>query len=132
MISAFLGPPTENNEDNASGDSSSQEVPIVTECIITLDNDFVGDVVVSLRLEDKELIQEIIRDPIADARVEGHVDWEILGYVSIKPGDSDEERIILFHPWGHCEKGDQFLFADFTRLQELLVKELEASIDRID
>ena len=85
-----------------------------------------------LGVEDKKLIQEIIHDPIADARLERHKDWEIIGSVSIKPGSSEEEEIILYYPWGHFQKGDQYFIADFTRLQQFVLKILNRTIDEID
>lgn len=124
-------PIVEHNKDKTPVRASSQKSRNSTECLIILD--FLERVDLHMRVYDKKLIQEIIYDPIANARLDPEpAAYEILGGLSIEAGSSEGDYFTLFIPWGHYKKDDQYFIADFTRLQQYVLKRLKSTIELID
>ena len=121
----------ENNKVKTPENSSSQKSRNLTECLIILE--ITGRVELHMRGYDRKLIQEIIYDPIANARLDPEPAlYEVLGGLSLKAGSSERDYFTLFLPWGHYKKDGQYFIADFTRLQQYVLKRLKSTIDIID
>ncbi len=69
-------------------------------------------------LDEESLINDLVLRPMRDARRDPKpADYAVVGTLTIISADGSRECLVLFSPWGHYNRGDQYFVADFSELQ---------------
>lgn len=89
---------------------------------------------VSFLIHDRELIQRLIRDPLATARrEEGPITtYVVLGHMVLKNSDDEVARVVMFLPVGHIRVGDNYYTADFSALRDYLLTESKRTVAELE
>lgn len=89
----------------------------VTECRVsfhTVDGQAFADVCV----DDESLIDQMVLRPMRNAtRDPNPAAYAVVGTLSIISTDGSRETLVLFSPWGHYGRGNDYFVADFSDLQ---------------
>lgn len=90
----------------------------VTECRVSFPMGVKGRAFAEVCLDDESLINDLVLQPMRNAKRDPRpAEYAIVGTLTINLTDKPRENLILFYPWGHYRRGDEYWVADLSELQ---------------
>jgi hypothetical protein len=98
--------------------------PATSSCELLIYNH--EDTELILRIKQKDMMKNLIYDPISKAKENPHpAAYVVLGLLILRKDDGTKEEVQLFRPWGHIKIGETYFTCELDGLRMFLADTLE-------